>query len=89
MDGLSTMMGLRITHENGEVRQMNFHQYPLMRMPNTPDIEVHLLDADHPPTGLGEPVLPPLAPAICNAIFTATGDRVRTLPLSKAGYSFA
>jgi len=87
MDGLSTMLGLSITMENGRVQESNFHQYPLMRMSNAPVVNVHFIQSDFPPTGLGEPALPPLAPAVCNAIYAATGDRVRTLPLSKAGYS--
>ena len=87
MDGLSTMLGLEITVENGRVQESNFHQYPLLRMSNAPVVDVHFIESDFPPTGLGEPALPPLAPAVCNAIFAASGHRVRTLPLSKEGYS--
>ncbi len=87
MDGLSTMLGLEITMENGRVRESNFHQYPLLRMRNAPVVDVQFIQSDFPPTGLGEPALPPLAPAVCNAIFNATGHRVRTLPLSKEGFS--
>ena len=87
MDGLSTMLGLEVTMENGRIQQSNFHQYPLMRMNNAPVVDVHFIQSDFPPTGLGEPALPPLAPAICNAIFAATGHRVRSLPLSKEGYT--
>ena len=87
MDGLSTMLGLEITIENGRVQESNFHQYPLMRMNNAPVVDVHFIQSDFPPTGLGEPALPPLAPAICNAIFAATGQRIRTLPISKEGFS--
>ena len=72
--------------ENGRVQESNFHQYPLLRMNNAPVVDVHFIDSNYPPTGLGEPALPPLAPAICNAIFAATGHRVRTLPLSKDGF---
>ena len=86
MDGLSTMLGQEITMENGRVQESNFHQYPLLRMNNAPVVDVHFIDSNYPPTGLGEPALPPLAPAICNAIFAATGHRVRTLPLSKDGF---
>lgn len=86
VDALSTMLGLEVTHEAGRVAQTNFHQYPLLRMPHTPKIDVHFIESDNPPTGLGEPAFPPLAPAICNAIFAATGDRIRTLPLSASGY---
>ena len=86
VDGLSTMLGLEVTHEGGRVSQSNFHQYPILRMPHTPQIDVHFIQSNHPPTGLGEPALPPLAPAVCNAIFAATGERIRTLPISAAGY---
>ncbi len=86
VDGLSTMLGLQVTHEEGRVQQSNFHQYPIMRIPHTPKIDVHFIESDNMPTGLGEPALPPVAPAVCNAIFAATGERVRTLPLSASGY---
>lgn len=86
VDGLSTMLGLETTFETGRVNQTNFHQYPILRMPHTPKIDVHFIDSDHPPSGLGEPALPPLAPAVCNAIFAASGKRVRTLPISKEGF---
>jgi isoquinoline 1-oxidoreductase beta subunit len=87
VDGYSTMLGLEVTMERGRVEQSNFHQYPILRMPHHPKVEVHFIQSDNPPTGVGEPALPPVAPAICNAIFAASGQRVRTLPLSKAGFS--
>jgi isoquinoline 1-oxidoreductase beta subunit len=87
IDGFSTMLGLEITMENGRVEQSNFHQYPLLRMPDHPKVEVHFIQSDNPPTGVGEPALPPVAPAICNAIYAAVGHRVRTLPLTKEGFS--
>jgi isoquinoline 1-oxidoreductase subunit beta len=87
MDGLSTMLDLEITMEDGRVQQANFNQYPLMRMRNAPVVDVHFIQSDYSPTGLGEPALPPLAPAVGNAIYTATGHRVRTMPLAKEGFS--
>jgi isoquinoline 1-oxidoreductase beta subunit len=87
VDGLSTAMGLKITFENGRVEQTNLHQYPIVRMDKAPEIDVHFLDTDYAPTGCGEPALPPVAPAIANAIFAATGQRIRTLPFSAEGYS--
>jgi isoquinoline 1-oxidoreductase beta subunit len=87
IDALSTAMGLKITFENGRVEQTNFHQYPILRMDKAPEIDVHFLDTDYAPTGCGEPAFPPAAPAIANAIFAATGRRVRTLPFSEEGYS--
>ena len=89
VDGLSTMAGLSVTFENGRVEQSNFDAYPMLRMPSTPEVAVHFVDSDYPPTGLGEPALPPLAPAVCNAIFTACGHRIRTLPISEEGFSLA
>jgi isoquinoline 1-oxidoreductase beta subunit len=86
VDGFSTM-GLEITMENGRIEQSNFHQYPMLRMPAHPAVEVHFIQSEHPPTGVGEPALPPVAPAICNAIFAATGHRIRTLPLSREGFA--
>jgi isoquinoline 1-oxidoreductase beta subunit len=87
VDGLSTMLALEITMEQGRVAQQNFGDYRPLRMPNVPQIDVHYIESDFPPTGVGEPALPPLAPAVCNAIFAATGHRVRSLPLSQEGYS--
>ena len=87
VDGLSTMLGLAVTFEDGRVQQTNFDKYPLLRMPATPEVEVHFVASDYEPTGLGEPALPPLAPAVCNAIFAASGHRVRTMPISEEGFS--
>lgn len=89
IDGLSTMMELAVTFENGRVEQQNFDKYRMLRMPDTPQVDVHFVDSDYPPTGLGEPALPPLAPAVCNAIFNACGHRIRTLPINAEGFSFA
>ena len=90
IDGLSTLMHPELNIEGGRVVQSNFHEYKLLRMPQTPTrIDIHFLKTDYPVTGLGEPVLPPLAPAVCNAIFAATCKRVRELPLSKTDLSWS
>lgn len=89
IDGLSMMAASEITFEDGRIEQSNFHDYPLLRGPAAPVIETYFLDAGHAPTGLGEPALPPLPPAVCNAIFSATGERIRELPIIKAGYTLA
>jgi len=87
IDGLSTMLGLEITMEDGRMQQSNYHQYPMLRIANAPAVAVHFIQSDFAPTGVGEPALPPLAPAIGNAIFAATGHRIRTMPISKEGFS--
>lgn len=90
IDGLSTLMFPELDLENGRIVQSNFHDYQLLRIGDAPSkIEMHFVKSDHPVTGLGEPPLPPLAPAVCNAIFAATGKRVRELPLSKADLSWS
>ena len=87
IDGLSTMLNLEITMEKGRIEQTNFDRYSLLRMRNAPSVDVHFIQRDYAPTGLGEPALPPLAPAVGNAIFAATGHRVRTMPISKEGFT--
>lgn len=89
IDGLSEMIQ-EITLKNGAVVQSNYHQHPWLKMSQAPpQIEVHFLKTNNAPTGLGEPALPPILPAVCNAIFTATGERIRRMPMTKQGFSFA
>jgi isoquinoline 1-oxidoreductase beta subunit len=88
IEGLSHMQQ-EITLTNGQVDQTNYHQHPMLRMCQAPVIEIFWRKSEFPPTGLGEPNLPPILPAVGNAIFAATGKRIRTLPLRRSGFSFA
>ncbi len=79
--GLTAALYSAITIEGGRVQQHNFNDYKMLRFDEMPDVEVHIIPSELPPTGAGEFVLPPVAPALCNAIFAATGRRVRRLPI--------
>jgi isoquinoline 1-oxidoreductase beta subunit len=89
IDGISAMAGQKLNVNKGRIQEANFHQYPMLRMPQTPAVDVHFIPSSYPPTGLGEPALPPVAPAVCNAIFAASGIRVRELPLLSANLQLA
>jgi isoquinoline 1-oxidoreductase beta subunit len=82
MFGLSAALGNEITIANGRVRQSNFHDFPSLRLPDAPRVETHLLSSAEAPGGVGETGTACVAAALCNAIFAATGKRVRTLPVN-------
>jgi isoquinoline 1-oxidoreductase beta subunit len=82
--GLSALFYGAITVKNGAVEQSNFNDYPLLRIDEMPKVEVHIVPSVEAPTGIGEPVVPPIGPAVSNAIFAATGKRVRSLPLKSS-----
>ena len=82
--GTSLALFGEITATNGAINQTNFNNYPIARMNRAPrQIDVHIVQSDAPPAGVGEPGVPPFAPALCNAVFAATGKRAKELPLSK------
>lgn len=85
--GLTAAVKDSITITNGQADQTNFHNYPVLRIPETPAVDIHIVENEEYPGGVGEPGLPPVAPALCNAIFAATGVRIRKLPvdLTKIG----
>ena len=90
IDGLNAAWRQELDIKKGRVVQANFNEYTMLRIPDAPRaIEIHFIKTDNPPTGLGEPALPPLAPAVCNAIFAATGKRVRQLPISRTDLSWS
>ncbi|HTP28941.1 MAG TPA: molybdopterin cofactor-binding domain-containing protein [Anaeromyxobacteraceae bacterium] len=79
--GLSAALYGEMTVERGSVRERSFDDYPLLRIDETPGVEVYFVKSEAPPTGMGEPGVPPVAPAVANAVFAATGKRLRRLPL--------
>ncbi|MDQ8188110.1 molybdopterin cofactor-binding domain-containing protein [Pelagicoccus sp. SDUM812002] len=89
IDALNAAWQQEITIEGGRVRQTNFDDNPMLRIAQSPKVEVHFDQSDNPPTGLGEPAFPPTTPAIANAIFAATGIRVRSMPFSKTDLSWS
>jgi isoquinoline 1-oxidoreductase beta subunit len=81
--GLTAALKGAITIENGRVMQSNFHDYQMLRLTEMPVVEVYIVPSSEAPGGVGEPGTPPIAPAVCNAIFAATGKRIRKLPIGK------
>lgn len=81
IEGISAALFGEITVKDGVVQQSNFHDYAICRMRDVPPIDIEFVESNEEPRGLGEPPLPPVAPAICNAIFAACGKRIRELPL--------
>ena len=82
--GISNALYSNISIKQGRVEQSNFSDYLVARTDITPETHVHLVESSAPPAGVGEPGVPPIAPAICNAIFAATGKRIRALPIDSA-----
>jgi isoquinoline 1-oxidoreductase subunit beta len=79
--GLTAALKGQITIKNGRVEQSNFHDYPLLRIDEMPEVEVHIVPSREAPSGVGEPGTPPIAPAVANAVFAATGQPMRRLPM--------
>jgi isoquinoline 1-oxidoreductase beta subunit len=82
--GLAAALHGQITLKEGRVEQSNFADYPLLRIGEMPRIEVHIVPSTARPTGVGEPGVPPIAPAVANALYAATGKRLRSLPFDSS-----
>jgi isoquinoline 1-oxidoreductase beta subunit len=80
--GLSAALHGAITLKDGRVEQSNFHDYPILRLSEMPVVEVHIVRSREKSGGIGEPGVPPIAPAVANAVFAATGARLRSLPMT-------
>jgi isoquinoline 1-oxidoreductase beta subunit len=87
--GLGAMMRNEINFKDGIVQQTNFTDYVPLRISEMPEVEVAIVQSDKAPTGVGEPGLPPTIPAVANAIYAQTGERISALPLTRLGYKFA
>ena len=89
-DGLNACWRQELDIQKGRAVPTNFHEYTMLRIADSVrKIDIHFVKTDYPPTGLGEPALPPLAPAVANAIFAATGIRIRDFPFSKTSLKWA
>ena len=90
IEAMSHLMGMETTIQNGRAVESNYNTQPILRLTQAPpEIDIFFVKSNNPPTGLGEPSLPPLIPAVTNAIYAANKDRVRALPLDKSGYRWA
>jgi isoquinoline 1-oxidoreductase beta subunit len=87
--GLSAILKGEITMKDGMVEQNNFDGYEVLHLDEMPQVEVHILPSKEGPTGVGEPGVPPIGPAVANAVFAATGKRIRVLPMSKFDWTAA
>jgi isoquinoline 1-oxidoreductase beta subunit len=87
MYGLSALLYGEITLKDGKVEQQNFHQYRVLRINEAPVVDVHIIAKGDKMGGIGEPGVPPLFPSVLNAIYAVTGQRIRTLPLSRTSFA--
>ena len=84
--GLTAAVYGEITIEEGKIQQSNFPNYEILKLKHMPEVFTHIMENNEAPGGVGEPGTPPIAPAVTNAIFAATGERVRSLPLKNHGF---